>query len=210
MSSTTWTRRRTTSEGRVCVCVYVWDVVACAQGVFAGCVCLPSSCMRCCFVCVCVRVLGAGPGQVCVSPLTAISPRIDLYCRARRAHTHTQAHEDTPSGPPGFYMIAAATARVRGTKDLFPAECARFARIEAVFRRVATAMGYGELRTPVLEHLAVFNRSLGATSDVISKEMFLVRTNNKDLDRLCLRPEATAGACAPLPCQRQLNVGGCQ
>ena len=83
---------------------------------------------------------------------------------------------------------------VRGTHDLFPSDLVRHTAIVDVFKRIATSMGYSEIRTPVLEHVAVFNRSLGLQSDIVSKEMFLIRSS-EDSEVMCLRPEATAGAC---------------
>lgn len=80
---------------------------------------------------------------------------------------------------------------VTGTRDMFPLECAKFDRVVDVFRTVAVGMGFGEIRTPIIEQLPVFARSLGPQSDVVSKEMFLLRTSEPE----CLRPEATAGAC---------------
>jgi histidyl-tRNA synthetase len=85
----------------------------------------------------------------------------------------------------------AALRVVKGTHDLFPADVARYQRVASVFQQVAVSMGFGEIRTPVIEHLGVFQRTLGTQSDIVSKEMFLLRSR-ADTDPICLRPEATA------------------
>lgn len=84
---------------------------------------------------------------------------------------------------------------VRGTRDLFPADCARHHAVASVFRDAVQAMGFAEVRTPIMEPTAVFLRSLGLQSDVVSKEMFLVKSRG---DAVCLRPEATAAVARAL------------
>lgn len=78
----------------------------------------------------------------------------------------------------------------RGTVDVLPAAAASWRRIETVFWEVARSFGYGEIRTPVFEDTALFARTSGETSDVVSKEMytFLDRSDRS----LTLKPELTA------------------
>ncbi len=57
-------------------------------------------------------------------------------------------------------------------------------------RRVFTAYGFDEIRTPVIEQTALFERSVGADTDIVSKEMFTFR--DRDEESVSLRPEATA------------------
>ena len=83
---------------------------------------------------------------------------------------------------------------VRGTHDLLPSEVAKYDAVTGVFARVVRRMGFAEIRTPVMEHIAVFQRSLGLQSDVVSKEMFVLKSARGG-DATCLRPEATAGSC---------------
>ena len=64
---------------------------------------------------------------------------------------------------------------VRGTHDLLPSAFRLHRLVESTLCRHAEAMGCSELQTPVLEHCAVFHRSLGALSDVVHKEMFQVQ-----------------------------------
>jgi len=79
----------------------------------------------------------------------------------------------------------------RGTKDIFGEEAARFAYVKKVFSGLAVLCGYGEIVTPVFEDTALFERSIGGGSDIVSKQMY---TFPDKADRsLTLRPEGTAG-----------------
>lgn len=79
--------------------------------------------------------------------------------------------------------------RVPGTKDIFPTEVSRWQRAEEVSRAIFSLYNYREARTPVIEEAGLFNRSLGESSDIVQKQMFLIR-NKEDL--YVLRPEGTA------------------
>ena len=61
---------------------------------------------------------------------------------------------------------------VRGTRDLLPPETALWNFVEAAARDVFRAYNFQEIRTPVLEDLSLFQRSVGAETDIVSKEMF--------------------------------------
>ncbi len=80
---------------------------------------------------------------------------------------------------------------VRGTRDLLPDESRKFRLVEDTARRLSKLYGFDEIETPIIESSAVFKRTLGETSDIVSKEMYAF----KDLggDELVLRPEGTAG-----------------
>lgn len=80
---------------------------------------------------------------------------------------------------------------VRGTYDILPAKMRLYKHICCVFDRVCRMHGYEEVMTPILEQLSLFARTLGECSDVVSKEMFVVRSE-KEEDTV-LRPEGTAG-----------------
>ncbi len=79
---------------------------------------------------------------------------------------------------------------VRGTQDILPDEHRLFAKVEDTARAVAARYGYGEISTPIFEFSEVFSRTLGETSDIVTKEMY---SFEKGDDRLTLRPEGTAG-----------------
>jgi histidyl-tRNA synthetase len=80
---------------------------------------------------------------------------------------------------------------IRGTQDMIDETAARFERVVAVFDRVRRLYGFGRIEVPVFEATAVFARSLGETTDVVSKEMYSFA--DRGGDSLTLRPEFTAG-----------------
>jgi histidyl-tRNA synthetase len=80
---------------------------------------------------------------------------------------------------------------VRGMNDILPDEVGRWQRLEAAFRRHADLHGYAEVRTPILEHTALFRRQVGEATDIVEKEMYSFERHGDDLT---VRPEGTAGA----------------
>ncbi len=80
---------------------------------------------------------------------------------------------------------------VRGTRDLLPDDCRRHRHIENLAQAISQRYGYGEIATPVFEFTQVFARSLGDTSDIVSKEMYTFE--DRGGASLTLRPENTAG-----------------
>ncbi|MBS0284857.1 MAG: histidine--tRNA ligase, partial [Proteobacteria bacterium] len=62
--------------------------------------------------------------------------------------------------------------RVRGTQDIFGAEQRRFATVLDTFDRVRRLYCFGRVDVPVFEATEVFARSIGETTDVVSKEMY--------------------------------------
>ncbi|MCP8892121.1 histidine--tRNA ligase [Sphingomonas faeni] len=81
--------------------------------------------------------------------------------------------------------------RIRGTQDIFGDEQRRFAHVLATFERVRALYCFQRVDIPVFESTAVFARSLGETTDVVSKEMYSFE--DRGGDSLTLRPEFTAG-----------------
>ena len=79
---------------------------------------------------------------------------------------------------------------VRGTHDLLPDDCRRQDRVIDACAAIAGRYGYGEIRTPIFEFTGVFSRTLGDTSDVVTKEMYTFE--DRGGDRITLRPENTA------------------
>ena len=67
----------------------------------------------------------------------------------------------------------------------------RHRHVEAVALEIAGRYGYGEIATPVFEFTEVFTRTLGDTSDIVTKEMYTFTT--KGGESITLRPEGTAG-----------------
>ena len=80
---------------------------------------------------------------------------------------------------------------VRGTHDLLPDESRRHRWVEEVAFAAARRYGFGEIVTPIFEFTEVFSRTLGETSDVVTKEMYTFA--DRSGDSLTLRPEGTAG-----------------
>src|SRR5690606_11474944 len=80
---------------------------------------------------------------------------------------------------------------VRGTQDIFGEGQERFQHVVDVFDRVRRLYGFKGVKMPVFEPTAVFARSLGETTDVVSKEMYSFE--DRGGDSLTLRPEFTAG-----------------
>jgi len=81
--------------------------------------------------------------------------------------------------------------RVRGTQDIFGDDQRRFASVVEAFDRVRKLYCFQRVELPVFESTAVFARSLGETTDVVSKEMYSF--DDRGGDSLTLRPEFTAG-----------------
>ena len=81
--------------------------------------------------------------------------------------------------------------RVRGTQDIFRDDQRRFAHVLATFERVRALYCFERVDVPVFEATEVFARSIGETTDVVSKEMYTFP--DRGGDSLTLRPEFTAG-----------------
>jgi histidyl-tRNA synthetase len=83
----------------------------------------------------------------------------------------------------------------RGTRDLLPDERAAFTRLEGLARDLASAYGFAPIETPMFEQAEVFERGVGAVTDVVEKELFRVQAGRADAERerWALRPEPTAG-----------------
>ncbi len=79
---------------------------------------------------------------------------------------------------------------VKGMKDLFGEELNKHQYLNQIFRKLCIFYNYEEIATPLVEHVQIFNRSLGETSDIVSKEMYNFRDQGDD--HLVLRPEGTA------------------
>lgn len=80
---------------------------------------------------------------------------------------------------------------IRGTQDIFGADAEAFAFVVETFERVRKLYRFRRVEMPVFEKTAVFSRSLGETTDVVSKEMYSFE--DRGGESLTLRPEFTAG-----------------
>ena len=78
----------------------------------------------------------------------------------------------------------------KGTQDILPGDSAKWQYVENVARETFKKYNYGEIRTPMFEHYEVISRSVGDTTDIVTKEMYDFHDNG---DRhITLRPEGTA------------------
>ncbi|UAJ10139.1 histidine--tRNA ligase [Glacieibacterium megasporae] len=89
--------------------------------------------------------------------------------------------------------MADKVQRVRGTQDLYGDDIARFDTVVDAFNRVRKLYGFRRVDVPIFEFTSVFARSLGETTDVVSKEMYSFKDRGDE--SLTLRPEFTAGIC---------------
>jgi histidyl-tRNA synthetase len=80
---------------------------------------------------------------------------------------------------------------VRGTQSLLGEDADRFHAVTAAFDRVRRLFGFKRVEVPVIENTAVFARTMGETTDVVSKEMYTF--DDRSGDSITLRPEFTAG-----------------
>ena len=86
-----------------------------------------------------------------------------------------------------LYMIKAIT----GTKDILPSEVSRWQYLENLLRQTFRTFNYKEIRTPIFEETALFARSIGEETDIVSKEMYTFKDRSET--SITLRPENTAG-----------------
>ena len=81
----------------------------------------------------------------------------------------------------------------RGTRDLLPPETATWTRVERLAADLAARYGYGRIDTPMFEQTAVFERGVGAVTDIVEKELFRIAPRTEEAESWALRPEPTAG-----------------
>ncbi len=79
---------------------------------------------------------------------------------------------------------------LKGTKDILPQDIEGWHFVEEKARKVFSAYGFKEIRTPIIESTELFARGVGDTTDIVNKEMY---TFEKSERSITLRPENTAG-----------------
>lgn len=102
----------------------------------------------------------------------------------------------------------ATIQALRGTKDICAPEIAYWQQIEAVVRDCLGRATFQEIRTPIFEQTNLFERGIGAATDVVSKEMYTF-TDRGDR-QITLRPEGTAGAVRAYIENKLFAQGGVQ
>jgi histidyl-tRNA synthetase len=93
-------------------------------------------------------------------------------------------------------MSMTSLRPVRGTRDIVGEDALRHRQVVETGRAVAARYGYGEIAVPVFEFTEVFARTLGDTSDIVTKEMYTFE--DRGGERITLRPEFTAGVARAL------------
>ena len=88
-------------------------------------------------------------------------------------------------------MTTSTPQAIRGTQDIFGPEADAFAHVVETFERVRKLYRFRRIEMPVFERTEVFARSIGETTDVVSKEMYSFE--DRGGESLTLRPEFTAG-----------------
>ncbi len=88
-------------------------------------------------------------------------------------------------------MMNAPIRSIRGMNDILPEDVHVWQKLESTAENVFAAHGFEQIRLPLLEKTGVFERAIGAATDVVSKEMYSFDDRNGE--SLSLRPEGTAG-----------------
>jgi len=97
---------------------------------------------------------------------------------------------------------------LRGMNDILPDEAERWEALEEILRDWLRSYGYRNVRTPVLEHTALFRRAIGEATDIVEKEMYTF-ADELNRESLTLRPEATASVVRAAA-EHSLLYGGAQ
>jgi histidyl-tRNA synthetase len=99
--------------------------------------------------------------------------------------------------------LAEQIQPIRGMNDILPADIGAWQYLESCVRELVTSYGYEEMRVPIVEHTALFRRSIGEFTDVVGKEMYSFESQGGE--SLTLRPEATAGIVRAVISNRMLR-----
>ncbi len=84
-----------------------------------------------------------------------------------------------------------AIQAIKGVKDILPEDMPAWHHLETTARRLFEDYGFSEIRVPVFEYTELFARSIGASTDIVEKEMYTFE--DRDGKKITLRPEGTAG-----------------
>ncbi len=104
-------------------------------------------------------------------------------------------------------MVSTIQA-IRGTRDILPEEVGYWQKVEATAREILGKAAYREIRTPIFEQTALFERGIGEATDIVGKEMYSFKDRG---DRpITLRPEGTAGAVRAYIENKLHALGGVQ
>ena len=101
--------------------------------------------------------------------------------------------------------MAMSVKRPKGTQDILPSDIMKWRTVEGIVSAAAEQFGFREIRTPVFEDTGLYVRSVGDTSDVVTKEMYTV--SSKGDTTFTLRPEGTAGVVRAMLENGVMNEG---
>jgi histidyl-tRNA synthetase len=85
---------------------------------------------------------------------------------------------------------------IKGMNDIVPPDSSAWQLAEQLLSTILHSYGYRQIRLPIIEYTAVFERSIGDVTDIVQKEMYTFEDRNGD--SLTLRPEGTAGCVRAL------------
>ena len=85
---------------------------------------------------------------------------------------------------------------IKGMNDIVPPDSSAWQLAEQLLSTILHSYGYRQIRLPIIEYTAVFERTIGDVTDIVQKEMYIFEDRNGD--SLTLRPEGTAGCVRAL------------
>ena len=98
-------------------------------------------------------------------------------------------------------MANLISKKIRGFRDILPDECEKFLYIENIFHNLCPLFNVNQVKIPTLGSINLFKRSIGETSDIVTKEMYSFSDKNDDV--VCMIPEGTA-SCMRLAFENNL------
>ncbi len=89
-------------------------------------------------------------------------------------------------------MVDLISKKIRGFRDILPDESKKFLFLEETIHKICPLFNVNQIRIPTLESLNLFKRSIGESSDIVTKEMYSF--NDKNDETVCMIPEGTASS----------------
>ncbi len=89
-------------------------------------------------------------------------------------------------------MVDLLSKKIRGFRDILPDESQKFLFLEEKIHNICPLFNTKQIRIPALESLNLFKRSIGESSDIVTKEMYSFKDKNDEI--VCMIPEGTASS----------------
>ena len=89
-------------------------------------------------------------------------------------------------------MVDLISKKIRGFRDILPDESKKFLFLEKTIHKICPLFNVNQIRIPALESLNLFKRSIGESSDIVTKEMYSFNDKNDEI--VCMIPEGTASS----------------